>query len=227
MAVCVIVKFYPPDPSQLTEDITRYRSCSPPLAALKGCRCRLMASLLVSAGICCASSWGRTSPRAGCPAPSSPHALLGSYTRAGGARGPTTPRSIVWTTSQTSSFAPNQTKELEEKVVELHKSHRSDNSRIYSITEVIWRGVTGIEHSLMCWFKFKRFGFSVNKCERCVIKVEILHCFCRPAVCIQWIMHRVFAYDLLVWIMIGFTLWYCNVLKMVYTMHIVICFIRE
>ncbi len=123
-----IVKFYPPDPSQLTEDITRYRSCSPPLAALKGCRsahgfspglCRYLLCLQLRQDI----ASGRL------PCSFVTHALLGSYTVQAelGDHDPEEHRLDYISDFQ---FAPNQTKELEEKVVELHKSHRSDNSLI-------------------------------------------------------------------------------------------------
>ncbi len=57
------------------------------------------------------------------------HALLGSYTVQAelGDHDPEEHRLDYISDFQ---FAPNQTKELEEKVVELHKSHRSDNSLI-------------------------------------------------------------------------------------------------
>lgn len=90
------VKFYPPDPSQLMEDITRYLLC-----------------LQLRQDI----SLGRL------PCSFVTHALLGSYTVQAelGDHDPEEHRLDYISDFQ---FAPNQTKELEEKVVELHKSHR-------------------------------------------------------------------------------------------------------
>ncbi|XP_073930857.1 band 4.1-like protein 2 isoform X11 [Castor canadensis] len=90
------VKFYPPDPSQLTEDITRYFLC-----------------LQLRQDI--------TSGRLPCSFVT--HALLGSYTLQAelGDYDPEEQGSIDLSDFQ---FAPNQTKELEEKVAELHKTHR-------------------------------------------------------------------------------------------------------
>ncbi|XP_016295271.1 protein 4.1-like isoform X7 [Sinocyclocheilus anshuiensis] len=90
------VKFYPPDPSQLTEDITRYLLC-----------------LQLRQDI----ASGRL------PCSFVTHALLGSYTLQAelGDHDPEEHRLDCISDFQ---FAPNQTKELEEKVVELHKSHR-------------------------------------------------------------------------------------------------------
>ncbi|XP_042299443.1 band 4.1-like protein 2 isoform X7 [Sceloporus undulatus] len=90
------VKFYPPDPSQLTEDITRYFLC-----------------LQLRQDI----ASGRL------PCSFVTHALLGSYTLQA--------ELGDYDTEEHNSdyigefqFAPNQTKEMEEKVVELHKTHR-------------------------------------------------------------------------------------------------------
>ncbi|XP_076129107.1 protein 4.1-like isoform X2 [Alosa pseudoharengus] len=90
------VKFYPPDPSQLTEDITRYLLC-----------------LQLRQDI----ASGRL------PCSFVTHALLGSYTLQAelGDHDPDEHRSDYTSDFQ---FAPNQTREMEEKVVELHKSHR-------------------------------------------------------------------------------------------------------
>uniref|UniRef100_A0A9J8BRI0 Erythrocyte membrane protein band 4.1 like 2 n=1 Tax=Cyprinus carpio carpio TaxID=630221 RepID=A0A9J8BRI0_CYPCA len=90
------VKFYPLDPSQLTEDITRYLLC-----------------LQLRQDI----ASGRL------PCSFVTHALLGSYTLQAelGDHDPEEHRLDYISDFQ---FAPNQTKELEEKVVELHKSHR-------------------------------------------------------------------------------------------------------
>uniref|UniRef100_A0A8C1XDI7 Erythrocyte membrane protein band 4.1 like 2 n=1 Tax=Cyprinus carpio TaxID=7962 RepID=A0A8C1XDI7_CYPCA len=92
----LIVKFYPLDPSQLTEDITRYLLC-----------------LQLRQDI----ASGRL------PCSFVTHALLGSYTLQAelGDHDPEEHRLDYISDFQ---FAPNQTKELEEKVVELHKSHR-------------------------------------------------------------------------------------------------------
>ncbi len=107
---------------------------------------RLMAFLLVSAGICCASSWGRTSPRAGCPAPSS-HTLCWAPTPCRRSSGTTTPRSIVWTTSQTSSSPQTRPRSWRRRWWSC-TSPTGLTTVLYSITEVIWRGVTGIETQL-------------------------------------------------------------------------------
>ncbi|NWI19343.1 E41L2 protein, partial [Crypturellus soui] len=90
------VKFYPPDPSQLTEDITRYFLC-----------------LQLRQDI----ASGRL------PCSFVTHALLGSYTVQAelGDHDPEEHRSDYISEFQ---FAPNQTQEMEEKVVELHKTHR-------------------------------------------------------------------------------------------------------
>ncbi|KAM5229177.1 band 4.1-like protein 2 isoform 9-T9 [Ctenodactylus gundi] len=90
------VKFYPPDPSQLTEDITRYFLC-----------------LQLRQDI----ASGRL------PCSFVTHALLGSYTLQAelGDYDPEEHGSIDLSDFQ---FAPTQTKELEEKVAELHKTHR-------------------------------------------------------------------------------------------------------
>ncbi|XP_064303355.1 band 4.1-like protein 2 isoform X2 [Phalacrocorax carbo] len=90
------VKFYPPDPSQLTEDITRYFLC-----------------LQLRQDI----ASGRL------PCSFVTHALLGSYTLQAelGDHDPEEHRSGYISEFQ---FAPNQTQEMEEKVAELHKTHR-------------------------------------------------------------------------------------------------------
>ncbi|XP_009988631.1 PREDICTED: band 4.1-like protein 2, partial [Tauraco erythrolophus] len=90
------VKFYPPDPSQLTEDITRYFLC-----------------LQLRQDI----ASGRL------PCSFVTHALLGSYTLQAelGDHDPGEHRSDYIREFQ---FAPNQTQEMEEKVAELHKTHR-------------------------------------------------------------------------------------------------------
>ncbi|XP_012928118.1 band 4.1-like protein 2 isoform X9 [Heterocephalus glaber] len=90
------VKFYPPDPSQLTEDITRYFLC-------------LQLRQDIASGHL--------------PCSFVTHALLGSYTLQAelGDYDLEEHGSIDLSDFQ---FAPTQTKELEEKVAELHKTHR-------------------------------------------------------------------------------------------------------
>ncbi|XP_074846682.1 band 4.1-like protein 2 isoform X9 [Carettochelys insculpta] len=90
------VKFYPPDPSQLTEDITRYFLC-----------------LQLRQDI----ASGRL------PCSFVTHALLGSYTLQA-ELGDYDPEEHNNDYISEFQFAPNQTKEMEEKVVELHKTHR-------------------------------------------------------------------------------------------------------
>ncbi|XP_061602367.1 band 4.1-like protein 2 isoform X6 [Cololabis saira] len=91
------VKFYPPDPSLLTEDITRYLLC-------------LQLRDDVASGRL--------------PCSFVTHALLGSYTLQAefGDYEPDQPRPVDFINQLT--FAPNQNKEMEEKILELHKSHR-------------------------------------------------------------------------------------------------------
>ncbi|XP_017683935.1 PREDICTED: band 4.1-like protein 2 isoform X3 [Lepidothrix coronata] len=90
------VKFYPPDPSQLTEDITRYFLCLQ------------LRQDIVSGRLPCSFVT---------------HALLGSYTLQAelGDHDPEEHRRDYISEFQ---FAPNQTQEMEEKVAELHKTHR-------------------------------------------------------------------------------------------------------
>ncbi|XP_078094326.1 protein 4.1-like isoform X5 [Mustelus asterias] len=91
------VKFYPPDPAQLTEDITRYYLCL-----------QLRQDIIT-----------------GClPCSFVTLALLGSYT-VQSELGEYDPE--LHGTDYVSEFklAPNQTKELEEKIMELHKTHRA------------------------------------------------------------------------------------------------------
>ncbi|XP_048210035.1 band 4.1-like protein 2 isoform X7 [Perognathus longimembris pacificus] len=90
------VKFYPPDPSQLTEDITRYFLC-----------------LQLRQDI----ASGRL------PCSFVTHALLGSYTLQA-ELGDYDPEEHGTVDLSDFQFASNQTKELEEKVAELHKTHR-------------------------------------------------------------------------------------------------------
>uniref|UniRef100_UPI00398ED064 band 4.1-like protein 2 isoform X4 n=1 Tax=Pristiophorus japonicus TaxID=55135 RepID=UPI00398ED064 len=90
------VKFYPPDPSQLTEDITRYYLCLQ------------LRQDIVSGHLPCSFVT---------------HALLGSCTLQAelGDYDADEHKAGYVTELQ---FAPTQTKELEEKVFELHKTHR-------------------------------------------------------------------------------------------------------
>ncbi|XP_041832694.1 band 4.1-like protein 2 isoform X6 [Melanotaenia boesemani] len=91
------VKFYPPDPSLLTEDITRYLLC-------------LQLRDDVASGRL--------------PCSFVTHALLGSYTLQAefGDYEPDQPRPLDFISQLT--FAPSQNKEMEEKILELHKTHR-------------------------------------------------------------------------------------------------------
>ncbi|XP_032936631.1 protein 4.1 isoform X10 [Catharus ustulatus] len=91
------VKFYPPDPAQLTEDITRYYLCL-----------QLRHDILT----------GRL------PCSFATLALLGSYT-VQSELGDYDPDLHGPDYISEFKLAPNQTKELEEKVVELHKTYRS------------------------------------------------------------------------------------------------------
>uniref|UniRef100_A0A4X1T8V6 Protein 4.1 n=1 Tax=Sus scrofa TaxID=9823 RepID=A0A4X1T8V6_PIG len=91
------VKFYPPDPAQLTEDITRYYLCL-----------QLRQDIVT----------GRL------PCSFATLALLGSYTIQS-ELGDYDPELHGADYVSDFKLAPNQTKELEEKVMELHKSYRS------------------------------------------------------------------------------------------------------
>ncbi|NXG75348.1 EPB41 protein, partial [Baryphthengus martii] len=91
------VKFYPPDPAQLTEDITRYYLCL-----------QLRQDIIT----------GRL------PCSFATLALLGSYT-VQSELGDYDPELHGPDYISEFKLAPNQTKELEEKVVELHKTYRS------------------------------------------------------------------------------------------------------
>ncbi|KAM5247629.1 protein 4.1 isoform 10-T10 [Ctenodactylus gundi] len=91
------VKFYPPDPAQLTEDITRYYLCL-----------QLRQDIVA----------GRL------PCSFATLALLGSYT-VQSELGDYDPELHGVDYISDFKLAPNQTKELEEKVMELHKSYRS------------------------------------------------------------------------------------------------------
>ncbi|XP_074970773.1 protein 4.1 isoform X28 [Phalacrocorax aristotelis] len=91
------VKFYPPDPAQLTEDITRYYLCL-----------QLRQDIIT----------GRL------PCSFATLALLGSYT-VQSELGDYDPDLHGPDYISEFKLAPNQTKELEEKVVDLHKTYRS------------------------------------------------------------------------------------------------------
>ncbi|XP_076992030.1 band 4.1-like protein 3 isoform X9 [Tamandua tetradactyla] len=90
------VKFYPPDPSQLSEDITRYYLCLQ------------LRDDIVSGRLPCSFVT---------------LALLGSYT-VQSELGDYDPDECGNDYVSEFRFAPNHTKELEDKVIELHKSHR-------------------------------------------------------------------------------------------------------
>uniref|UniRef100_A0A8C3THU9 Erythrocyte membrane protein band 4.1 like 3 n=1 Tax=Chelydra serpentina TaxID=8475 RepID=A0A8C3THU9_CHESE len=90
------VKFYPPDPSQLSEDITRYYLCLQ------------LRDDIVSGRLPCSFVT---------------LALLGSYT-VQSELGDYDPDEYGSDYVSEFQFAPNHTKELEDKVIELHKSHR-------------------------------------------------------------------------------------------------------
>ncbi|KAM4042794.1 band 4.1-like protein 2 isoform 14-T16 [Anomaloglossus baeobatrachus] len=90
------VKFYPPDPSQLTEDITRYYLC-------------LQLRQDVASGRL--------------PCSFVTHALLGSLTLQAEV-GDYDADEHTADYINDFQFAPNQTKELEDKIVDLHKTHR-------------------------------------------------------------------------------------------------------
>ncbi|KAM3923987.1 band 4.1-like protein 1 isoform 2-T3 [Leptodactylus fuscus] len=90
------VKFYPPDPAQLTEDITRYYLCL-----------QLRADIIS----------GRL------PCSFVTHALLGSYT-VQAELGDYDPEEHQGNYVSELRFSPNQTRELEERVMELHKTYR-------------------------------------------------------------------------------------------------------
>uniref|UniRef100_S4R8R1 FERM domain-containing protein n=1 Tax=Petromyzon marinus TaxID=7757 RepID=S4R8R1_PETMA len=90
-------KFYPPDPAQLTEDITRYYIC-------------LQLREDVASGRL--------------PCSFVTHAVLGSYALQA-ELGDHEPDEHGPGYASEFRFAPNQTPELEDKVVELHKTHRN------------------------------------------------------------------------------------------------------
>ncbi|XP_035994381.1 band 4.1-like protein 3b isoform X14 [Fundulus heteroclitus] len=90
------VKFYPPDPSQLSEDITRYYLCLQ------------LRDDVVSGRLPCSFAT---------------HTVLGSYT-VQSELGDYDPDELGSDYISEIRFAPNQTKELEEKVMELHKTYK-------------------------------------------------------------------------------------------------------
>ncbi|XP_045061857.1 band 4.1-like protein 3 isoform X2 [Coregonus clupeaformis] len=88
------VKFYPPDPAQLSEDITRYYLCLQ------------LRDDMVSGRLPCSFAT---------------HTLLGSYT-VQSELGDYDPEETEYDSEL--RFAPNHTKELEDKVMDLHKNHK-------------------------------------------------------------------------------------------------------
>lgn len=90
------VKFYPPDPAQLQEDITRYQLCLQIRNDI--IKERLPCSFVT-------------------------HALLGSYL-VQSEIGDYDPEEHGRTYLKDFKFAPNQTPELVEKVMDLHKTHK-------------------------------------------------------------------------------------------------------
>ncbi|KAG7319801.1 hypothetical protein KOW79_016944 [Hemibagrus wyckioides] len=90
------VKFYPPDPSHLSEDITRFYLCLQ------------LRDDVVSGRLPCSFAT---------------HTLLGSYI-AQSELGDYDPVELGSDYLSDLRFAPNQTKELEEKVIDLHRSHK-------------------------------------------------------------------------------------------------------
>ncbi|XP_044032405.1 band 4.1-like protein 3a isoform X2 [Siniperca chuatsi] len=90
------VKFYPPDPAQLSEDITRYFLCLQ------------LRQDIVSGRLPCSFAT---------------HTVLGSYTIQS-ELGDYDPDECGSDYISELCFAPNQTKEMEEKIMELHKTYR-------------------------------------------------------------------------------------------------------
>uniref|UniRef100_A0A3Q3SPD7 Erythrocyte membrane protein band 4.1-like 3a n=1 Tax=Mastacembelus armatus TaxID=205130 RepID=A0A3Q3SPD7_9TELE len=90
------VKFYPPDPAQLSEDITRYFLCLQ------------LRQDIVSGRLPCSFAT---------------HTVLGSYT-VQSELGDYDPDECGCNYVSELCFAPNQTKEMEEKIMELHKTHK-------------------------------------------------------------------------------------------------------
>lgn len=90
------VKFYPPDPAQLQEDITRYQLCLQ-------IRNDILSNRL--------------------PCSFVTHALLGSYL-VQSELGDYDPDTMGRHYLKDFKFAPNQTQDLEDKVLELHRTHK-------------------------------------------------------------------------------------------------------
>lgn len=90
------VKFYPPDPAQLQEDITRYQLCL-----------QIRNDIITGRLLCSFVT----------------HALLGSYL-VQSEIGDYDPEEHGRTYLKDFKFAPNQTPELIEKVMDLHKTHK-------------------------------------------------------------------------------------------------------
>ncbi|KAF5283298.1 hypothetical protein FQR65_LT13977 [Abscondita terminalis] len=90
------VKFYPPDPAQLQEDITRYQLCL-----------QIRNDILNNRLPCSFVT----------------HALLGSYL-VQSELGDYDPDAMGRNYLHEFKFAPNQTQELEDKVIELHRTHK-------------------------------------------------------------------------------------------------------
>ncbi|XP_063340342.1 band 4.1-like protein 3a isoform X1 [Pelmatolapia mariae] len=90
------IKFYPPDPAQLSEDITRYFLCLQ------------LRQDIVSGRLPCSFAT---------------HTILGSYT-VQSELGDYDPDDCGADYISELCFAPNQTKEMEEKIIELHKTYR-------------------------------------------------------------------------------------------------------
>ncbi|CAG01800.1 unnamed protein product, partial [Tetraodon nigroviridis] len=111
------VKFYPPDPSLLTEDITRtvgYSEATEHAVPNDHWTLQYLLCLQLRDDV----ATGRL------PCSFVTHALLGSYTLQAefGDYEPDQPRPLEHISQW--RFAPNQNKEMEEKILELHKSHR-------------------------------------------------------------------------------------------------------
>ncbi|KAK0134167.1 Band 4.1-like protein 3 [Merluccius polli] len=90
------VKFYPPDPVQLSEDLTRYFLCLQ------------LRDDIISGRLPCSFAT---------------HTILGSYT-VQSELGDHDPDEVGCDYIRELSFAPNQTKEMEDKIVDLHKTYK-------------------------------------------------------------------------------------------------------
>ncbi|KAI3355608.1 hypothetical protein L3Q82_018447 [Scortum barcoo] len=139
------VKFYPPDPAQLSEDITRYFLC-----------------LQLRQDI--------TSGRLPCSFAT--HTVLGSYTIQS-ELGDYDPDECGSDYASELCFAPNQTKEMEEKIVELHKTYR---------------GMTPAEaemHFLENVKKLSMYGVDLHHArQRHILHHDSQH-WCLPGLCAQ------------------------------------------